>query len=131
MNIAVRIEPNGRSYIQKELKPEIDYSQPPYNFTITTIDDKYSDCEGIDFNGLEFSVEKYSARKKKETNLPTITQLKQNLEKTDYIADKLAEAIAEYIATGNNTNVLALRARYAEQLQDRQSWRDKINELEA
>lgn len=81
MEIAVRIEPNGRTYIDKNLRPEIDYTQPPYNFTIKTIDDKYSDCEGVDFDGLEFSVELYNHRKHLETIPQQIAQLKAELNK--------------------------------------------------
>ena len=52
------------------------------------------------------------------------------LQKTDYIDNKLTEAIAEYIATGDNTNVLALREQYKVELQNRASWRLEINKLE-
>lgn len=117
MEIAVRIEPNGRAYITKNLLPEIDYTLPPYNFTIITIDEKYADCEGSDFNGLEFSVEKYNARKIRETNLPIILQLKQNLANTDYQAIKYAE--------GRMT-----AEEYAPIGEQRQAWRDEINRLE-
>lgn len=130
MEIAVRIEPNSRTYIDKNLRPEIDYTKPPYNFTIITIDDKYSDCEGVDFDGLEFSAEKYNSRKTREIALPRIAELKQNLANTDYIANKLSEAIADALVSGDNTKVYELKTEYAKQLQDRESWRDEIDRLE-
>lgn len=117
MKIAVRIEPNGSTYIDKNLRPEIDYTKPPYNFTIKTIDDKYSDCNDNDFDGLEFSVEKYNARKIREINEPIIAQLKQNLDNTDYQAIKFAE--------GRMT-----AEKYAPIGEQRQAWRDEINRLE-
>ena len=118
MEIAVRIDPNGRTYIDKNLRPEIDYTKPPYNFTIKTIDDQYSDCEGSDFDGLEFSVEKYNARKKRETNEPIILQLKQNLAQTDYQAIKYSE--------GELTT-----EEYESIKQQRREWRAEINRLES
>lgn len=117
MKIAIRTEPDGSTYIDKHLKAEIDYTKPPYNFTIKTIDDKYSDCVGSDFDGLEFSVEKYSARKTRKTNEPIIAQLKQNLANTDYQAIKFAE--------GRMT-----AEEYAPIGEQRQQWRDEINRLE-
>ena len=130
MEIGIRKELNGSNYIDKHLKNGIDYTKPPYNFTIKTIDDKYSDCVSSDFDGLEFSVEKYNARKTRETNSKTIEQLKQNLANTDYIANKLAEAIADALVSGDNSKVYELKTAYAKQLQDRKTWREEIDTLE-
>ena len=52
------------------------------------------------------------------------------LQKTDYIANKLAEAIAKYIETGDNIEVLLLRNTYKEQLEKREECRKKVDELE-
>ena len=88
MFIAIRKEPNGSIYIDKEiysrtqevqdkngnitiqpLFSEETLAQPPYNYTKVEIDDKYSDCQSSDFNDdLTFSIEKYNARKQKQDN---------------------------------------------------------------
>ena len=88
MFIAIRKEPNGSLYIDKEIYSRIQevqdeqgnitiqplfndetLSQPPYNYTKVEIDDKYSDCQASDFNDdLTFSIEKYNARKQKQDN---------------------------------------------------------------
>lgn len=87
MIIAIRKEPNGTIYMDKniysktkqieneqgniEIVPmfsEEILSRPPYNYTKVEIEDTYSDCIGADFNeDLAFSVEKYNARKEKES----------------------------------------------------------------
>ena len=83
MIIAIRKEPNGSLYIDKEIYSRTQevqdeqgnitiqplfsdetLSQPPYNYTKVELDDKYSDCQASDFNDdLTFSIEKYNARK--------------------------------------------------------------------
>ena len=88
MFIAIRKEPNGTLYMDKEIylrtqevqdeqgnitiQPLFSYgtlAQPPYNYTKVHIDDKYSDCQASDFNDdLTFSIEKYNARKQKQVN---------------------------------------------------------------
>lgn len=59
-----------------------------------------------------------------------IQELNQKLLDTDYIANKLAEAVSKYIATGDNTEVIELRTKYSKELEDRQLWRNRINELQ-
>lgn len=56
-----------------------------HGYTIIEIDDKYADCEPLDFNleTLEFDIEKYEARKQKENNVVTIEEL-DNWFKTKY-----------------------------------------------
>lgn len=54
----------------------------------------------------------------------------QYLRDTDYIANKLAEAESEYIETGDNTEVLALRQHYVNELATRKIKRERIRELE-
>lgn len=88
MFIAIRKEPNGSLYMDKNIfsrTQEIQHengiievvpmftdeelAQPPYNYTKVEIDDKYSDCQASDFNDdLTFSIEKYNARKQKQDN---------------------------------------------------------------
>lgn len=86
MFIAIRKEPNGSIYIDKEIYSRTQevqdengnitiqplftdetLSQPPYNYTKVHIDDVYSECLSSDFNeDLTFNVEKYKVRKQKE-----------------------------------------------------------------
>jgi hypothetical protein len=67
---------------------------------------------------------------REETTEETISQLKQNLSNTDYVANKLSEAIATSFVTGDNSNVIALRNKYFNILADRDVWREEINRLE-
>ena len=88
MFIAIRKEPNGSLYMDKEIYSRTQevqdengnitiqplfsdetLSKPPYDYTKVEIDDKYSDCQASDFNDdLTFSIEKYNARKQKQDN---------------------------------------------------------------
>ena len=88
MKIAIRKEPNGSLYMDKEIYSRTQevqdengnitiqplfsdetLSQPPYNYTKVEIDNQYSDCQASDFNDdLTFSIEKYNARKQKQDN---------------------------------------------------------------
>lgn len=118
MKIAVRKETNGSIYIDKDLRPEINYTMPPYNFTIKEIEDIYKDCESTDFDeNLNFNVQSYLNRKTKETTINRINELKFNLAKTDYQAIKFLEC--EMSGT-----------EYAEIKAKRQAWRAEINALE-
>lgn len=71
-----------------------------------------------------------SAEIEKEENELKIVKLTNKLAKTDYIANKLAEAISKYISTGDNTDVLLLREKYALELANRESWRKEIDSLQ-
>ena len=88
MFIAIRKEPNGSLYMDKNIYSRTQevqdeqgnitiqplfsdetLSKPPYNYTKVEIEDKYSDCQASDFNDdLSFNVEKYNARKQKQDN---------------------------------------------------------------
>ena len=88
MFIAIRKEPNGSIYMDKEIYSRTQevqdeqgnitiqplftdetLAQPPYNYTKVEIDDVYSDCQASDFNDdLIFSIGKYTARKQKQDN---------------------------------------------------------------
>lgn len=69
MEILIRKEPNGTIYLDKTNAAYFEtlhMSEPPYNFTKTTIPNEYLDCEPTDFNeDLTFSIDKYNARKEK------------------------------------------------------------------
>ena len=99
-------------------------------YIIVEVDEQYSDCYFEDFDNFVFSVERYNARKNAETNILTINELTQNLESTDYIANKLAEANAEYIVTEDKTKLIELRTKYAKELADRETWRKEIDSLQ-
>lgn len=118
MIIAIRKETNGIIYIDKNLREEIDYTQPPYNFKVIEIDDVYLDCVSNDFNeDLTFSIEKYNARKQNENSVKRINELKSLLAETDYQAIKHFEGyLTDY--------------EYESIKTQRQDWRDEINELE-
>lgn len=137
MFIAIRKEPNGLLYIDKNicsrtqevmseqgvvyiepLFTDEQLSKPPYYYTKVEIDDKYSDCIGADFNeDLKFNVDKYNARKQREYAIPRIAELKALLKDYDYIGTK--------IATGRGT-----REEYAKEIAQMTEWANEINELE-
>ena len=137
MFIAIRKEPNGTLYIDKEIYSRTQevqdeqgnitthplftdetLAQPPYNYTKVEIDDVYSDCQASDFDeDLTFNLEKYSARKQKEIAEPRIRELKQLLASQDYKTIKYMQ--------GELTE-----EEFAEVKAQCKSWRDEINKLE-
>lgn len=66
----------------------------------------------------------------KRRNIIKIVKLQHKLDKTDYIASKLAEAIAKDTVFGTNEHVTAMYNKYANEIEQRDKWRDEINELE-
>lgn len=66
----------------------------------------------------------------KEKAQMRIAELKNLLENTDYIANKLAEANAKYIITEDKTELINLQTKYSKELEDRQTWREEIDGLE-
>ncbi len=72
MVIAVRKEPNGFIYLDKNIYNDSRFSeeilsQPPYNYIKVEIDEIHFDCVGEDFNDdLTFNIEKYNLRKQKQ-----------------------------------------------------------------
>lgn len=123
MIIAIRKEPNGSLYIDKNIYNDnrfenIDLSQSPYNYSKVELDDKFKDCIIDDFNeDLTFNAEKYNSRKQKENAQTRIAELKQLLKDTDYKALKYAEGVISAID-------------YLPTQRERQAWRDEINDLE-
>ena len=63
-------------------------------------------------------------------NRKKMFELKRNLSNTDYITNKLTEAITEALETGDNSKVIELRQKYSKELEDRKEWREEINQLE-
>ena len=118
MKIAIRLEPNGTIYIDKHLRNDIPYTKPPYNFTLIDIDDKYSECINTDFNkDFTLNVDIYNKRLHDTKLKPKIAELKANLANTDYKAIKYAEGLIS-------------EAEYKSIKEQRQAWRDEINQLE-
>jgi hypothetical protein len=66
----------------------------------------------------------------KEIKSNRLQELSQKLISTDYIANKLAEAVSKYISTGDNTDVLLLREKYALELINREQWRKEVDKLQ-
>lgn len=92
-----------------------------------------------DFNGKlvfeeETLTQEYLTAKQnletKQDNQERIAKLTNKLVNTDYIANKLAEAVSKYISTGDNTDVLLLREKYALELADRETWRNEVDSLQ-
>lgn len=74
MKIAIRKEPNGLIYIDKNLREDIPYTEPPYNFTIIEVEKE--DCVESDFNDdLTFNLDKYNDRKQRGNNCVKLEEL--------------------------------------------------------
>lgn len=74
MKIAIRKEPSGSIYIDKNLRVGVPYTEPPYNFKIIEV--IAEDCQASDFDDdLTFNIEKYNARKQKEVDVVRIVEL--------------------------------------------------------
>lgn len=59
-----------------------------------------------------------------------ILEIRFNLKNTDYVANKLTEALAEYIVYGNSQPVIDMYNEYFELIRQRKAWREEINTLE-
>lgn len=97
MRIAIRKEPNGSIYIDKNLRADIPYTEPPYNFTLIEVEKE--DCIGFDFNDdLTFNLEKYNARKQEEINIVRIAEIKTELDELnkDFIQVLCGAVIPNY-----------------------------------
>ena len=110
MIIAIRKEPNGSLYIDKDicsrthevhgengniiiqpLFSDEELAQPPYNYTKIEIDDKYADCVESDFNqDLSFSIDKYKSRKETEAKIEYENKIVSLIRKKYNINQELA-----------------------------------------
>ena len=63
-------------------------------------------------------------------NFKRMAYLKAKLNETDYITNKLTEAIAVAMVQGDNTRLVDVYNEYKELIAQRQAWRDEINRLE-
>lgn len=70
MIVAVKILENGVSYIDKNFVERFGIEKAgEYNYSLMNIDDRYSDCESSDFDGLYFNTDKYYMRKECEISI--------------------------------------------------------------
>ena len=110
MFIAIRKEPSGSLYMDKEickrthevkdengnitiqpLFTDETLSKPPYNYTKVEIDDKYADCLISDFNqDLSFSIDKYKSRKEVEAKIEYENKIVSLIRKKYNINQELA-----------------------------------------
>lgn len=113
--------------ISEEQQEEFHYEEKHYDnggvAKYRVIDKPYKEAE------LE-QIEVYVLYTEDELRENKIEELKQNLYNTDYIDNKLTEAIAEFIETGDNSKILWLKQEYSKELTDRKLWREEINRLE-
>lgn len=118
MKIAIRKENNGSIYTDKTALTrftEEELKQPPYNYSFVDVD--CEDCIADDFNDdLTFNKTKYENRKQNVLNSSRIAELKSLLASTDYQAIKYAEGVLS-------------EEEYLSIKEQRQLWRDEINEL--
>ena len=82
----------------------------------------------VNEDGKLIAVE-FEISKKEKFNMQ-IFKLRKQLENTDYIATKLAEANAEYIVTEDKTKLIELQTKYAKDLANREQWRKEVNDLQ-
>lgn len=81
MKIGIKKEITGFYGIYKNIQENIDYSKEPYNYKVVEVEESYKDCTMADFDSnLDFSVEKYNARKQMEKDNLRIAEIKPRLE---------------------------------------------------
>lgn len=137
MYIGVKKRIDGTIYLYKSAYTDGRFSeevlsQSPYNFTkIYVPDELVKNVVENDFDDdLQFNIEKYYARINIELYQREINKLKELLDNTDYIANKLSEANAKSFVSGDKTELNTLLKTYSEQLIQRQQWRARVDELE-
>lgn len=84
-----------------------------------------------DEKGRRFQIVEIPKPTQKELYEQEIRELKQKLEDTDYVANKLAEANAKYIESGDKTEIEQLLKQYVDVLKQRKQWRERVNKLQS
>ena len=116
----------------EEVKEEFHYEYKTYpsggKDRIKVIDVEYQLAKPETYEYEDIQV--YVTYTEKEYAEVRINKLTNNLQKTDYIANKLAEANAEYIVTEDKTKLIKLRNKYSKELADRETWRKEIDSLQ-
>ena len=106
-----------KEYVEKEV--EIDGELQTVTEAIEVEKErKYFICDLI----VSFNYEKYKANK--------IAELKSKLQKSDYVANKLTEVVANAMSSGDNAKLNEFLLDYSQILNDRQAWRNEINSIE-
>lgn len=78
--------------IDKDSPKKSNFNREKVGGKMVEIDDQFSDCVFIDFDGNgNFNPQKYHTRKQKQQQLLKIEELKTKLKDTDYIALKAFE----------------------------------------
>lgn len=131
MIIAIRKEPNGSLYIDKDIYSrtkevcngsggievvpvftEVELAQPPYNYIKVEVDDKYLDCQARDFDDdLTFNVDKYNARIIEKNNQLRINEIKPRLER---LSQDLIQAQAGAVFEDMESRKLEFRSLHNE-----------------
>ena len=84
------VDEDGKEHEELMYRRE-DLVNPPYNYKIVEIDDKYADCVTSDFNqDLSFSIDKYKARKETEAKIDYETKIVSLIRKKYSINQELA-----------------------------------------
>ena len=84
------VDEDGKEHEELMYRRE-DLVQPPYNYKIVEIDDKYADCVASDFNqDLSFSIDKYKSRKETEAKIEYETKIVSLIRKKYSINQELA-----------------------------------------
>lgn len=116
----------------EEVKEEFHYEYKVYpsggKDRIKVVDVPYQPAKPETYEYEDIQV--YIPYTEKEYAEVRINKLTKQLEDTDYIANKLAEANAEYIVTEDKTKLIELRTKYAKELADRETWRNEIDSLQ-
>ena len=92
-------------------------------YSVFEVPEGYEDCAREDFDDNGFNVELYNARKLKEEKQIKVNEAYQYLRDTDYICNKLTEALVV-----NDANAINLmKIKYADELVKRQEMREFID----
>lgn len=116
----------------EEVKEEFHYEYKTYpsggKDRIKVVDVPYQPAKPETYEYEDIQV--YITYTEKEYTEVRINKLTNQLQATDYIANKLAEANAEYIVTEDKTKLIELRNKYSKELADRETWRREIDSLQ-
>ena len=116
---------DNKFYLDKGISFDEKYTKEHYNYKVVEVGDAFEDCTGSDFNeDYSFNIEKYNSRKENENRQRRIQELKNLLDKTDYIVTKLAE-----MQITSNENFSSELARYQSTIQNRVAWRSELDRL--
>lgn len=87
---------------------------------VSTVDGK-EETKEIITPSLDFS---------KQDMLFKIHDLKNKLNETDWVANKISEANLKYLINNDKSYLLNMYEKYKEEISNREAWREEINKLE-